>query len=46
MKKIVTIEEKEERKRRIAQIGGFGNRRTQVVPDPTKYTRKVKHKKA
>ncbi len=45
MKKIVTIEEREERKRRIAQLGGFGRRRTIVVPDPTKYTRKVKHKK-
>lgn len=30
---------------RISQLGGFGSKRTQVVPDKkTKYNRKSKHK--
>jgi hypothetical protein len=33
-----------ERKRRLEQLGGFGKKRTQVVRDRTKYSRKNKHK--
>ena len=33
-----------ERKRRLTQLGGFGKKRTQVVRDRTKYSRKDKHK--
>lgn len=34
------------RRDRIDQLGGFGKKRTQVVKDKTKYTRKGKNKNA
>ena len=35
---------KTERKDRIDTLGGFGKKRTQVVPSKKSYTRKDKHK--
>jgi len=34
------------RKDRIAVLGGFGSKVEKVIPDVTKYTRKMKHKKS
>lgn len=31
------------RKERIKILGGFGSKKEQIVPDTTKYSRKVKH---
>lgn len=43
--KVVKDTEKNLRKDRIEVLGGFGSKVEQVIPDITKYTRKVKHKK-
>lgn len=44
MKDTVKAMKARQRKERIDQLGGFGTKRTQVIKDKSKYTRKTKHK--